>query len=84
VLDQLKVLLKNATVDSSLDHQLRSDQVVFFLHLLGLDTTGHTYRPHSRVRALHFEASSYDNVQIGIHGKHRNCGSHSKGSGNTT
>jgi phosphatidylinositol glycan class N len=50
VLDQLKTLLRNATVDATLDSQLRSEKVVFFLHLLGLDTTGHSYRPHSKVR----------------------------------
>ncbi|KAG6845535.1 hypothetical protein H0H87_007779 [Tephrocybe sp. NHM501043] len=48
VLDQLKALLQNATSDATLDAQLRSGKVVFFLHLLGLDTTGHSYRPHSR------------------------------------
>ncbi|KAF9474339.1 GPI ethanolamine phosphate transferase 1 [Pholiota conissans] len=48
VLDQLKMLFHNATVDALLDAQLRSDKVVFFLHLLGLDTTGHSYRPHSK------------------------------------
>ncbi|KAG6841304.1 hypothetical protein C0991_012474 [Blastosporella zonata] len=48
VLDQLKGLFKNATTDATLDAQLRSGKVVFFLHLLGLDTTGHSYRPHSR------------------------------------
>ena len=50
VLDQLRILLHNATVDTTLDSQLRRDKVVFFLHLLGLDTTGHSYRPHSKVR----------------------------------
>jgi phosphatidylinositol glycan class N len=50
VLDQLKALFRNATADPDLDAQLRSDKVVFFLHLLGLDTTGHSYRPHSKVR----------------------------------
>jgi hypothetical protein len=49
VLDQLKSLLFNATTDKALDAQLRAPQVVFFLHLLGLDTTGHSYRPHSKV-----------------------------------
>ncbi|KAI0270500.1 Phosphatidylinositolglycan class N-domain-containing protein [Gloeopeniophorella convolvens] len=48
VLDQLKSLLHNATTDKALDTQLRAPQVVFFLHLLGLDTTGHSYRPHSK------------------------------------
>ncbi|KAH9985887.1 Phosphatidylinositolglycan class N-domain-containing protein [Russula compacta] len=48
VLDQLKSLFRNATTDKTLDAQLRAPQVVFFLHLLGLDTTGHSYRPHSK------------------------------------
>lgn len=49
VLDRLRSLLHNATEDASLDSQLRQDKTVFFLHLLGLDTTGHSYRPHSKV-----------------------------------
>ncbi|KAF8257678.1 alkaline phosphatase-like protein [Lactarius quietus] len=48
VLDQLKSLFRNATTNVTLDAQLRAPQVVFFLHLLGLDTTGHSYRPHSK------------------------------------
>lgn len=48
--ERLTELFKNATTDTVLDGQLRDNQVVFFLHLLGLDTTGHSYRPHSRVR----------------------------------
>ncbi|KAF8626715.1 hypothetical protein AX17_006482 [Amanita inopinata Kibby_2008] len=48
VLEQVRMLFKNATVDVNLDQQLRSSAVVFFLHLLGLDTTGHSYRPHSK------------------------------------
>ncbi|KAI4518455.1 PigN-domain-containing protein [Schizophyllum commune Loenen D] len=48
VLDQLKTLLHNATQNPELDAHLRGDKVVFFLHLLGLDTTGHSYRPLSR------------------------------------
>ncbi|OAV91203.1 hypothetical protein PTTG_04717 [Puccinia triticina 1-1 BBBD Race 1] len=50
VLERLRRLLsdaKRAGPGSSLDRQLNSDQVFFFLHLLGLDTTGHSYRPHS-------------------------------------
>jgi GPI ethanolamine phosphate transferase 1 len=49
VLDELRTLLHNATANAVLDAQLRADKVVFFLHLLGLDTTGHSYRPHSEV-----------------------------------
>ncbi|KAK0192589.1 Phosphatidylinositolglycan class N-domain-containing protein [Armillaria mellea] len=47
VLENLRDLFRNATTDSTMNHQLRSDKVVIFLHLLGLDTTGHSYRPHS-------------------------------------
>ena len=46
VLDRLKELLANSTRSEELDKTLRADGTVFFLHLLGLDTTGHSYRPH--------------------------------------
>ena len=52
VLEHLETLFQNATSDPSLDLQLRQDKTVFFLHLLGLDVTGHSYRPHSRVTLL--------------------------------
>ncbi|KAJ6601273.1 Phosphatidylinositolglycan class N-domain-containing protein [Mycena vulgaris] len=48
VFDHLERLLHNATTNSTLNSQLRSPGTVFFLHLLGLDTTGHSYRPHSQ------------------------------------
>uniref|UniRef100_A0A0W0FGJ7 GPI ethanolamine phosphate transferase 1 n=1 Tax=Moniliophthora roreri TaxID=221103 RepID=A0A0W0FGJ7_MONRR len=48
VLNNFKTLLKNATTDPVLDAELREDKVIIFLHLLGLDTTGHSYRPHSK------------------------------------
>jgi phosphatidylinositol glycan class N len=48
-LEHLKNLLKNATTDNTLSKELRQEKVVFFLHLLGLDTTGHSYRPFSKV-----------------------------------
>jgi phosphatidylinositol glycan class N len=47
VLDRLKNLLKLAETDAVVNGQLRAPGAVFFLHLLGLDTTGHTYRPKS-------------------------------------
>ncbi|KAH7922492.1 PigN-domain-containing protein [Leucogyrophana mollusca] len=48
VLDQLHDLFRNASASDSLKSELHEDKVVFFLHLLGLDTTGHSYRPHSK------------------------------------
>jgi phosphatidylinositol glycan class N len=44
----LETLLKNATQNPELFKSLHKPRVVFFLHLLGLDTTGHAFRPHSK------------------------------------
>ncbi|KAJ8296754.1 GPI ethanolamine phosphate transferase 1 [Rhodotorula toruloides] len=46
VLDQLSSLLQNASSNPELKAKLDAPGVVFFEHLLGLDTTGHSYRPH--------------------------------------
>jgi GPI ethanolamine phosphate transferase 1 len=48
VFDKVKDLFASARLNSTLDAQLRGDKVVFFLHLLGLDMTGHSYRPYSK------------------------------------
>ena len=64
VLDQLRTLFRNATTDNMLNTQLRLDKVIFFLHLLGLDTTGHSYRPHSKASEL--TMSSATDVQTGL------------------
>lgn len=48
VFDGVKEFFANAATNRTLDAQLRQDKNVFFLHLLGLDTTGHSYRPYSR------------------------------------
>ncbi|KAL8695661.1 MAG: hypothetical protein Q9224_003257, partial [Gallowayella concinna] len=48
VFDKVKGLFASASTNSMLDAALRKDKNVFFLHLLGLDTTGHAYRPYSR------------------------------------
>jgi phosphatidylinositol glycan class N len=48
VFDKVKELFKEAKTNATLNAQLKQDQIVFFLHLLGLDTTGHAYRPYSK------------------------------------
>ncbi|CAO1624754.1 unnamed protein product [Sympodiomycopsis kandeliae] len=48
VLDQVEQLFSRGKSDPQLDTQLRRPGIVFFLHLLGLDTTGHTFRPQSQ------------------------------------
>ena len=48
VFDKVKTFFASAAKNSTLDNALRQNQNVFFLHLLGLDTTGHAYRPYSK------------------------------------
>jgi phosphatidylinositol glycan class N len=48
VFDKVKELFAEARKDPALHAKLREDKVVFFLHLLGLDTTGHGFRPYSK------------------------------------
>lgn len=48
VFEQFAQLLANSTTDLDLYNQLHDDQVVIFLHLLGLDSNGHAYGPHSK------------------------------------
>ncbi|PWY66844.1 GPI-anchor [Aspergillus sclerotioniger CBS 115572] len=48
VFDKVKELFASAKTDPELNAKLREDKLVFFLHLLGLDTTGHGYRPYSK------------------------------------
>lgn len=47
VFDKVKALFKEAKTNKTLNAELRKDKNVFFLHLLGLDTTGHSHRPYS-------------------------------------
>ena len=48
VFDRVKALFAEAATNATLDAALRQDKLVFFLHLLGLDTNGHGYRPYSK------------------------------------
>jgi phosphatidylinositol glycan class N len=48
VFDRVKALFADAAKNATLDAALRQDKLVFFLHLLGLDTNGHAYRPYSK------------------------------------
>lgn len=48
VFDKVKALFEEARTNATLNQILRQDKLVFFLHLLGLDTTGHGFRPYSK------------------------------------
>ena len=39
---------QKAEEDKELQEKLRQEKIVFFLHLLGLDTNGHVNKPYSR------------------------------------
>ncbi|KAF6841915.1 GPI ethanolamine phosphate transferase 1 [Colletotrichum plurivorum] len=48
VFDHVKDFFAEASKNATLGAALHQDKIVFFLHLLGLDTTGHSYRPYSK------------------------------------
>ncbi|KAF1738037.1 GPI ethanolamine phosphate transferase 1 [Beauveria bassiana] len=48
VFDHVRDFFTEAATNKELDKALRQDKIVFFLHLLGIDTTGHSYRPYSK------------------------------------
>ncbi|KAG9304272.1 hypothetical protein G9A89_019834 [Geosiphon pyriformis] len=48
VFEKFRQLFENSTSNDSLREQLQDEEIIFFLHLLGLDTNGHAYGPHSK------------------------------------
>jgi phosphatidylinositol glycan class N len=48
VFDHVKEFFAEARTNKTLNDALKQDKVVFFLHLLGLDTSGHGFRPYSK------------------------------------
>ncbi|KAF2078592.1 hypothetical protein CYY_000092 [Polysphondylium violaceum] len=65
VFDKIEELFNNASRDPELDKRLRSDKIAIFLHLLGLDTNGHAYRPYSK--------EYYDNIGVVDRGIEKMC-----------
>ena len=48
VFEKVEELFDQAQVDSNLERMLARDRIIFFLHLLGIDTNGHAHRPNSQ------------------------------------
>ncbi|KAJ2182473.1 Glycosyl phosphatidyl inositol anchor synthesis [Coemansia sp. RSA 551] len=48
VFDEAEKFFGRATAGSALHTQMHEDQVVFFFHLLGIDTNGHGFKPYSQ------------------------------------
>ncbi|XP_077295319.1 GPI ethanolamine phosphate transferase 1-like [Arctopsyche grandis] len=49
VFEHVDKFLSDARHNTKLMSQLKEDKIIFFLHLLGLDTAGHTHKPHSKL-----------------------------------
>ncbi|XP_055336612.1 GPI ethanolamine phosphate transferase 1-like [Paramacrobiotus metropolitanus] len=51
VFDKFKEFLGRARNDKNLYEMLHNDKLILFFHLLGMDTTGHVQKPHSKIHA---------------------------------
>jgi phosphatidylinositol glycan class N len=47
VFEKVERFLNDSLTNSELKQKLQNDKLVFFLHLLGIDSTGHAKRPYS-------------------------------------
>lgn len=47
--DRFQNLLYKSKDDQNLEHLLKQDKIVIFLHLLGCDSNGHAHRPFSSI-----------------------------------
>jgi len=47
VFNRVEGFLEYAKTNTILYEKLHKDKIIFFLHLLGLDTAGHTHKPHA-------------------------------------
>lgn len=47
VFDEVKAFFRGSHEDVDLKRKLQEDKIVFFLHLLGIDTCGHSKKPYS-------------------------------------
>lgn len=48
VFDHVVSFFEKAKGDKKLKERLLQDRIVFFLHLLGIDTNGHAHKPYSK------------------------------------
>ena len=48
VFNKVEDFFQTARLNSTLTSRLKEDKVVFFLHLLGIDTNGHSHKPNSK------------------------------------
>ncbi|CAL1547843.1 unnamed protein product [Lymnaea stagnalis] len=55
VFEKVTLFFNSASNNSTLMKLLHADKLVFFLHLLGIDTHGHTHKPHSWAYSYNIE-----------------------------